>query len=63
MQFGSIPSFLVEDLGNIAQQVDGGASSIVSNYLQNTQKSYDYNPVNALEDVVFNKSWAGCAGY
>ncbi|KAK4933904.1 hypothetical protein LTR66_015829 [Elasticomyces elasticus] len=62
-------SFVVDNLGNIVQQVSGGGgSSIVGNYLTNmtatgasktlqgglVQKTYSYSPLNALVDIVFN---------
>ncbi|KAK4995427.1 hypothetical protein LTR66_004751 [Elasticomyces elasticus] len=61
-------SFVVDNLGNIVQQVSGGSSSIVGNYLTNmtatgasktlqgglVQKTYSYSPLNALVDIVFN---------
>lgn len=71
-QGGSTLSFLVDNLGNIVQEVAGEAgdavSSIVGNYKQNmtetgtaqqlanglTQKTYEYSPLNALVDIVFN---------
>ena len=60
-------NFVVDNLGNIVQQVNG-ASSIVGNYLQNmtytgtsssvgsglTQKTYSYSPLSALVNIVFN---------
>lgn len=66
-QGGSTLSFLVDNLGNIVQEV-GGVSSIVGNYLQNmtdtgasknlgsglTEKTFSYTPLNALVDIVFN---------
>ena len=59
--------FVVDNLGNIVQQVNG-VSSIVGNYLQNmtatgasksigtglTQKTFSYSPLSALVDIVFN---------
>lgn len=65
-------NFIVDNLGNIVQEVVGDAgstvSSIVGNYLQNmtlvgdveslagglTQKTYSYEPLGALVDIVFN---------
>lgn len=59
---------LVDNLGNIVQEV-GGVSSIVGNYAQNmtlvdgavkqlgnglTQKTYSYSPLGALVDIVTN---------
>lgn len=69
-QAGTTLSFLVDDLGNIVQQISGGASSIVGNYSQNmtetgdaqnlgsglTQKTYSYLPLGAIVDIVFNKA-------
>lgn len=66
-QGGSTLNFLVDNLGNIVQDV-GGVSSIVGSYAQNmtatgvtqalgnglTQKEYSYSPLNALVDIVFN---------
>jgi hypothetical protein len=66
-QGGTTLSFLVDNLGNIVQEV-GGVSSIVGNYLTNMtdtgvsktlsggliQKTYSYSPLNALVDIVFN---------
>lgn len=69
-QAGTTLSFLVDDLGNIVQQISSGASSIVGNYSQNmtetgdarslgsglTQKTYSYLPLGAVVDIVFNKA-------
>lgn len=59
---------LVDNLGNIVQEV-GGVSTIVGSYAQNmtlvdgtvkqlgnglTQKTYSYSPLNSLVDIVFN---------
>ncbi|KAJ9617162.1 hypothetical protein H2200_000883 [Cladophialophora chaetospira] len=66
-QGGTTLSFLIDNLGNIVQEV-GGVSSIVGNYLQNMtdtgvsktlsggliQKTFDYTPLNQLVDIVFN---------
>ncbi|TVY81263.1 hypothetical protein LSUE1_G002518 [Lachnellula suecica] len=66
-QGGTTLSFLVDNLGNIVQEVSG-VSSIVGNYLQNmtytgnstslqgglTQKQYSYSPLNALVNIIFN---------
>ncbi|KAK5114545.1 hypothetical protein LTR62_002480 [Meristemomyces frigidus] len=66
-QGGNTLNFLVDNLGNIVQDVNG-ASSIVGNYLQNmtytgdtksvgqglTQKTYSYSPLSSLVDIVFN---------
>jgi len=69
-QGGTTLKFVVDNLGNIVQEV-GGVSSIVGNYLQNmtlvagsakdlgsglVQKQYQYSPLNALVDIVFNKA-------
>jgi len=71
-QNGNTLSFLVDNLGNIVQQVVGAGgtttSTIVGNYLQNMtftgqqqtlqggliQKTYNYSPLNALVNIVFN---------
>ncbi|MCJ1311338.1 hypothetical protein MMC25_005009 [Agyrium rufum] len=67
-QGGTTLSFIVDNLGNIVQEVSGGASSIVGNYLQNmtltgveqtlqnglVSKQYSYSPLNALVDIVTN---------
>ncbi|KAI1759294.1 hypothetical protein GGR53DRAFT_523968 [Hypoxylon sp. FL1150] len=65
-------NFLIDNLGNIVQEVEGTAgsllSSIVGNYAQNMtytgaqeildggliQKTYSYEPLNALVNIVFN---------
>ncbi|KAJ9500009.1 hypothetical protein LTR67_002339 [Exophiala xenobiotica] len=66
-QGGTTLSFLIDNLGNIVQEV-GGVSSIVGNYLTNmtdtgvsqslsgglTEKTFSYTPLNALVDIVFN---------
>lgn len=66
-QGGTTLSFVVDNLGNIVQQVNG-ISSIVGNYVQNmtytgtseslgsglTQKTYSYSALNALVNIVFN---------
>ncbi|KAK4574135.1 hypothetical protein LTR86_001896 [Recurvomyces mirabilis] len=66
-QGGTTLNFLVDNLGNIVQDV-GGVSSIVGSYAQNmtatgatksvgqglTQKTYSYSPLSALVDIVFN---------
>jgi len=66
-QGGTTQSFVIDNLGNIVQQVSG-VSTIVGNYLQNmtytgqseslgsglTQKVYSYSPLDALVDIVFN---------
>lgn len=64
---GTTLNFLVDNLGNVIQEV-GGVSTIVGNYVQNmtatgevkqlanglTQKTYQYSPLNALVNIVFN---------
>lgn len=66
-QGGKTLSFVVDNLGNIVQEV-GGVSSIVGDFTKNmtqtgdsksvgqglTQKTYSYSPLNALVDIVFN---------
>jgi hypothetical protein len=66
-QGGTTLSFLIDNLGNIVQEV-GGVSSIVGNYLQNMtdtgvsktlsggliEKTFSYTPLDALVDIVFN---------
>jgi hypothetical protein len=66
-QGGTTLNFLVDNLGNIVQEV-GGASSIVGNYLNNMtftgqqqtlqngniQKTFSYSPLSALVNIVFN---------
>lgn len=68
-QGGTTLSFLIDNLGNIVQEV-GGVSSIVGNYLQNMtdtgvsktlsggliEKTFSYTPLNALVDIVFNSA-------
>lgn len=72
VQGSSNVNFLIDNLGNIVQEVAGDAgstvSSIVGNYLQNmtltgsveslsgglVQKTYSYDPLGALVDIVFN---------
>jgi hypothetical protein len=69
---GTTLNFLIDNLGNIVQEVVGGAtgavSTIVGNYRQNMtqvgeekqvgqgliQKTFSYEPLNALVDIVFN---------
>lgn len=60
-------NFLIDNLGNIVQEV-GGVSTIVGSYTQNmtatgavkqlenglVQKTFSYAPLNALVDIVFN---------
>lgn len=67
-QGGKTLNFIVDSLGNIVQSVEGGASTIVGNYLQNmtvsgaaenlgnglTKQTYSYSPLNALVDIVTN---------
>ena len=67
-QGGTTLSFLVDNLGNIVQEVNGGATTIVGNYLTNMtytgesetlsggliQKTYSYSPLNSLVNIVFN---------
>lgn len=71
-QSGSTLNFIVDNLGNIVQEVTTGTeaavSSIVGNYLTNMtatgdvenlaggliQKTYSYEPLSALVDIVFN---------
>ncbi|THW54982.1 hypothetical protein D6D20_09827 [Aureobasidium pullulans] len=62
-------NFVVDNLGNIVQEV-GGVSSIVGDFTKNmtetgvaksvgqglTQKEYSYSPLNALVDIVFNSA-------
>jgi hypothetical protein len=66
-QGGTTLSFLVDNLGNIVQEV-GGVSTIVGNYLTNMtftgqqqtlsngniQKTYSYSPLSALVNIIFN---------
>ncbi|KAK4540340.1 hypothetical protein LTR36_009297 [Oleoguttula mirabilis] len=66
-QGGTTLNFVVDNLGNIVQSVNG-ASTIVGDYLQNmtytgtsqslgsglTQKTYSYSPLSALVNIVFN---------
>ncbi|KAF1980424.1 hypothetical protein BU23DRAFT_495864 [Bimuria novae-zelandiae CBS 107.79] len=71
-QGGKTLNFLVDNLGNIVQEVAGGAggglSQIIGNYQQNMtqvgdikqigngliQKTFSYDPLSALVDIVFN---------
>jgi hypothetical protein len=62
-------NFLVDNLGNIVQEV-GGVSSIVGDFTKNmtatgvtkslgngnTQKEFSYSPLNSLVDIVFNSA-------
>jgi hypothetical protein len=64
---GKTLNFLVDNLGNIVQEV-GGVSAIVGDFTKNmtqtgaaksvgqglTQKTYEYSPLNSLVDIVFN---------
>lgn len=66
-QGGSTLNFLVDNLGNIVQEV-GGVSTIVGDFTKNmtetgvtkdlgkglTQKEFKYSPLNSLVDIVFN---------
>ena len=66
---GSTLNFLVDNLGNIVQEV-GGVSTIVGNFAQNmtatgevkqlanglTQKTFSYAPLNSLVNIVFNSA-------
>jgi hypothetical protein len=68
-QGGSTLNFLVDNLGNIVQEV-GGVSSIVGDFTKNmtatgvtkslgngnTQKEFSYSPLNSLVDIVFNSA-------
>jgi len=67
-QGGSTLNFLVDNLGNIVQEV-GGVSTIVGNYLNNmteeatqtlsngnVEKTFSYSPLSALVDIVFNSA-------
>ncbi|THY58376.1 hypothetical protein D6C98_03090 [Aureobasidium pullulans] len=68
-QGGKTLNFVVDNLGNIVQEV-GGVSSIVGDFTKNmtetgvaksvgqglTQKEYSYSPLNALVDIVFNSA-------
>lgn len=72
VQGNSQLNFIIDNLGNIVQEVVGDAgstvSTIVGNYLQNmtftgeveslggglTQKTYSYDPLGSLVDIVFN---------
>jgi len=67
-QGGTTLSFLIDNLGNIVQEVTGGATTIVGDYLTNmtdtgisqtlsgglVQKTFSYSPLNALVNIVFN---------
>jgi len=66
-QGGNTLNFLIDNLGNIVQEVNG-VSTIVGGYLTNmtetgvtkslsgglVQKQYSYSPLNSLVDIVFN---------
>ncbi|KAK4497921.1 hypothetical protein PRZ48_010576 [Zasmidium cellare] len=68
-QGGTTLSFVVDNLGNIVQEVNG-VSTIVGDYSQNmtytgesqnlgnglTKKTYSYSPLNALVDIIFNSA-------
>lgn len=68
-QGGTTLSFLIDNLGNIVQEV-GGVSSIVGSYLTNmtavgtattdgngnTVQEYEYSPLSALVEVVLNSA-------
>ncbi|CAD0110852.1 unnamed protein product [Aureobasidium uvarum] len=68
-QGGKTLNFVVDNLGNIVQEV-GGVSSIVGDFTRNmtqtgtsksvgqglTQNEYKYSPLNALVDIVFNEA-------
>lgn len=68
-QGGSTLNFLVDNLGNIVQEV-GGVSTIVGDFTKNmtetgvtknvgnglTQKEFSYSPLNSLVDIVFNSA-------
>ncbi|KAL1586107.1 hypothetical protein WHR41_04744 [Cladosporium halotolerans] len=68
-QGGSTLNFLVDNLGNIVQEV-GGVSTIVGDFTRNmtetgvtkslgnglTQKEFSYSPLNSLVDIVFNSA-------
>jgi hypothetical protein len=66
-QGGTTLNFLIDNLGNIVQEV-GGVSTIVGDFTQNMtdtgvskqlsggllQKTFEYAPLDALVDIVFN---------
>ena len=66
-QNGQTLNFLVDNLGNIVQEI-GGVSSIVGNFAQNMtqvgtdtklangliQKTFQYSPLNAVVEMLFN---------
>ncbi|EGZ71213.1 hypothetical protein NEUTE2DRAFT_65629 [Neurospora tetrasperma FGSC 2509] len=68
VQGDSKVNFLIDNLGNIVQEVVGGGSTIVGNYLKNmtftgtvkdlgkglTQKTYKYEALGSLVNVVTN---------
>ena len=68
-QGGNTLNFLVDNLGNVVQEVNG-VSTIVGSYLNNMtetgvtkslsggliQKQYNYSPLNSLVDIVFNSN-------
>lgn len=69
-QGGTTLSYVVDNLGNIVQEVAGATtvSTIVGDYLQNmtftgeaqtlsgghVEKTYEYAPLGALVDIIFN---------
>lgn len=68
-QGGKTLNFIVDNLGNIVQEV-GGVSTIVGDFTRNmtetgvtkdlgkglTQKEFSYSPLNSLIDIVFNSA-------
>lgn len=68
-QGGKTLNFIVDNLGNIVQEV-GGVSTIVGDFTKNmtetgvtkdlgkglTQKEFSYSPLNSLIDIVFNSA-------
>lgn len=68
-QGGSTLSFLVDNLGNLVQEVNG-VSTIVGNYASNmtatgvvtnlsgglVQKQFSYSPLDSLVNIVFNQA-------
>jgi hypothetical protein len=66
-QGGTTLNFIIDNLGNIVQEV-GGVSTIVGDYLTNMtytgvsetlsngdiQKTYSYSPLNAVVNIIFN---------
>jgi hypothetical protein len=67
-QGGSTVSFLIDNLGNIVQDVAGGLPQIVGNYLNNMtqiggettlqngliKKTFEYSPLGSVVDMLFN---------